>query len=56
MLHIPPEDYAEGGGSVGSGVRSGAGKKSSDGGSTKRASSGGGMGCASNMAGSPLDF
>jgi hypothetical protein len=25
-LHIPPEDYAQGGGSVGSGVRSGGGK------------------------------
>jgi hypothetical protein len=44
LLHIPPEDYAEGGGSVGSGVRSGAGKKTS------------GMGCASNMGGSVLDF
>lgn len=56
LLHIPPEDYAEGGGSVGSGVRSGAGKQPSDGSSAKRPSSGGGMGCASNMAGSALDF
>lgn len=54
LLHIPPEDYAEGGGSVGSGVRSGGGRKVSDGGSTSRSS--GGMGCASNLAGSPLDF
>lgn len=32
MLHIPPEDYVEGGGSVGGGaVRSGAGRQSSEG-------------------------
>jgi len=47
LLHIPPEDYAQGGGSVGSGVRSGAGmvleKKSIS------------LGCASN-SGSALDF
>jgi hypothetical protein len=53
LLHIPPEDYAEGGGSVGSGVRSGAGKKTSE--NVKRPSSGG-MGCSSNMEGSVLDF
>lgn len=50
LLHIPPEDYAEGGGSVGSGVRSGGGRPA------EKKSSGGGMGCASNMAGSKLDF
>ena len=49
LLHIPPEDYAQGGGSVGSGVRSGAGKV----GETKKTKSG--MGCASN-SGSALDF
>jgi hypothetical protein len=50
LLHIPPEDYAQGGGSVGSGVRSGGGKVTQ----TKKKSSG--MGCASNMSGSALDF
>lgn len=55
LLHIPPEDYAEGGGSVGSGVRSGGGKKAAEKVSTSRPT-GGGMGCASNMTGSPLDF
>ena len=58
LLHIPPEDYAEGGGS------SGAGKPASKNegvvsvakllATTK--SSGGGMGCSSNMSGSLLDF
>ena len=51
LLHIPPEDYAQGGGSTG-GVRSGAGrveiKKKSSGSST--------MGCSSNLSGSVLDF
>ncbi|GAX20922.1 hypothetical protein FisN_1Lh421 [Fistulifera solaris] len=42
LLHIPPEDYAAGGGSTGSGVRSGAGRSSS------------GLGCSSS--GSALDF
>jgi hypothetical protein len=47
MLHIPPEDYAEGGGSVGSGgVRSGAGR------SLGCSSTGGGAGGTD----SPLDF
>lgn len=60
LLHIPPEDYAEGGGSTG-GVRSGAGRPSKPeaGGSSsavRKPSSGGGMGCSSNMSGSPLDF
>lgn len=50
LLHIPPEDYSEGGSSVGSGVRSGAGNKPIE----SRTSTG--MGCASNTAGSPLDF
>ena len=45
LLHIPPEDYAEGGGSVGGGgVRSGAGR-------TEKT----GLGCASSGTG-PLDF
>jgi len=59
LLHIPPEDYAEGGGSVGGGgVRSGAGKQTEGGGSgvPMRKPSGGGMGCSSNMSGSLLDF
>jgi hypothetical protein len=63
LLHIPPEDYAEGGGSTG-GVRSGAGRptKSSEGGSVsetlsaRKPSGGGGMGCSSNRSGSLLDF
>jgi len=49
LLHIPPEDYAEGGGST-SGVRSGAGKPE------PKKPSAGGMGCSSNMSGSLLDF
>jgi len=63
LLHIPPEDYAEGGSST-SGVRSGGGKRetssaaSSSGistsSTTKRQS--GGMGCSSNLSGSLLDF
>lgn len=42
LLHIPPEDYSAGGGSTGSGVRSGAGRPSS------------GLGCSSG--GGALDF
>jgi hypothetical protein len=42
LLHIPPEDYAAGGGSTGSGLRSGAGRPSS------------GLGCSSS--GGTLDF
>jgi hypothetical protein len=53
LLHIPPEDYAEGGGSVGSGARSGGGKMQEP---KKKKNSGGGMGCASNLEGSMLDF
>ena len=49
LLHIPPEDYAAGGGST-SGVRSGAGRVD-----TKK-KTGGGMGCASNAGSSALDF
>jgi hypothetical protein len=54
LLHIPPEDFAQGGGSA-SGVRSGAGRPSHD------ASTSGGFGCASNGGGggrdsSVLDF
>eukprot|EP00977_Amphora_coffeiformis_P013169 scaffold3402_cov169-Amphora_coffeaeformis.AAC.12 len=45
LLHIPPEDYAEGGGSVGGGgVRSGAGRAEKT-----------GLGCASSGTG-PMDF
>jgi len=61
LLHIPPEDYAEGGGSVGGGgVRSGAGRPTSSNskgeGNAIRKPSSGGMGCSSNMSGSLLDF
>lgn len=59
LLHIPPEDHAEGGGSVGGGgVRSGAGRQTEGDGSAvaRRKPSGGGMGCSSNMSGSLLDF
>jgi len=66
LLHIPPEDYAEGGGST-SGVRSGAGKPATKSEemvsvakqlATRKPSNpgGGGMGCSSNMSGSLLDF
>jgi hypothetical protein len=48
LLHIPPEDYAEGGGSVGGGVRSGAGRPPA-----KKESS---SGCGSGSGSSPLDF
>lgn len=48
LLHIPPEDYAQGGGSVGGGVRSGAGRP--------KEKSSGGLGCASGGGSSPLDF
>jgi hypothetical protein len=50
LLHIPPEDYALGGGSVGSGARSGAGKV------VKKKKKNTGFGCSSNMSGSALDF
>lgn len=50
LLHIPPEDYAEGGGSVGGGgVRSGAGRPAK-----KKETSG--TGCGSGGGSSPLDF
>jgi hypothetical protein len=46
LLHIPPEEYAEGGGSVGgSGVRSGAGRKISN-----------SSACSSGSGTAPLDF
>jgi len=55
LLHIPPEDHAEGGGSVGSGgVRSGAGRPATTA-STAKASSAGG-GCGSGNHNSSLDF
>lgn len=54
LLHIPPEDYAAGGGSVGSGgVRSGAGRIDTK---PKPNHVTSGMGCSSNIAGSVLDF
>jgi hypothetical protein len=49
LLHIPPEDFAQAGGSVGSGVRSGAGKAADK--KTKTS-----FGCSSNLSGSALDF
>ena len=51
LLHIPPEDYAQGGGSTG-GVRSGAGRVDAK----TKPSSGSTMGCSSNTSGSVLDF
>jgi len=52
LLHIPPEDYAEGGGSVGGGgVRSGAGRPSKE-----SAKSSGTVGCGSGGGASQLDF
>lgn len=63
LLHIPPEDYAAGGGSVGGGgVRSGAGRSSSSNSipsrttTTKATTTG--FGCASNVGSgnSPMDF
>ena len=56
LLHIPPEDYAEGGGSVGSGVRSGAGRPASDDMQPRKSHASSSTGCASNAAGSVLDF
>lgn len=55
LLHIPPEDYAEGGGSVAAGgVRSGAGRPASEAPSKPKKT---GMGCSSNSSGSSvLDF
>jgi hypothetical protein len=55
LLHIPPEDYAEGGGSVGAGgVRSGAGRPASEAPSKPKKT---GMGCSSNSSrSSVLDF
>jgi len=46
MLHLPPEDFSAGGSSVGSGVRSGAGRKT--GGEEHQTALKPGMGCASN--------
>lgn len=62
LLHIPPEDYADNGGSVSAGgVRSGAGRpqpnsNSSNSNFSASKRSGTGMGCSSNLSGSPLDF
>lgn len=53
LLHIPPEDHAEGGGSVGGGgVRSGAGRPAA---ASKPAASAG-VGCGSDQQNSKLDF
>lgn len=63
LLHIPPEDYAEGGGSVGAGgIRSGAGRPTSAGDTQETKSRSiptkttTGTGCSSNISGSVLDF
>ena len=58
LLHIPPEDYAQGGGSVGSGgVRSGAGLRPSEREKSSSKSSGASLACASSGGGaSILDF
>ena len=56
LLHIPPENYAEGGGSVGSGVRSGAGRPASDIMQPRKSHATSSTGCGSNSAGSVLDF
>jgi hypothetical protein len=61
LLHIPPEDYADNGGSVGAGgVRSGAGRPSkaseSNNQPTRKAGTGAGWGCSSNLSTSMLDF
>ena len=51
LLHIPPEDYAADGGSVGAGaVRSGAGRR------TPATSAGGGAGGCGSSGGGSLDF
>jgi hypothetical protein len=63
LLHIPPEDHAEGGGSVGAGgVRSGAGRpgpatdlQGTAGTAIPRKTTSG-LGCSSNVAGSAFDF
>jgi hypothetical protein len=55
LLHIPPEEYAAGGGSVGSGVRSGAGRTVADA-AQPHSHAKTGMGCASNTGSSALDF
>lgn len=50
MLHLPPEDYSAGGSSVGSGVRSGAGKPSSNKQEKEETTAlQPGLGCASNL-------
>ena len=56
LLHIPPEDYTDGGGSVGSGVRSGAGRPASEVMQPRQSHATSSTGCASNAAGSVLDF
>jgi len=51
MLHLPPEDYSDRGGSVGGGARSGAGGaagREGDEGSKAKAR-GGGMACSSSL-------
>jgi len=55
LLHIPPEDYAQGGGSVGGGgVRSGAGQRPQE--TTAKSKYNAVGGCASSGGSSPLDF
>jgi hypothetical protein len=66
LLHIPPEDYADHGGSVGAGgIRSGAGRPTGSASSTdsttatnsrRNLRTSAGMGCSANLSGSILDF
>lgn len=60
MLHLPPEDYSEGGSSVGGGARSGAGKQEGKdvNGPTSKTALQPGMGCSTNKRSSTssLDF
>jgi hypothetical protein len=51
LLHIPPEEFAADGGSVGGAVRSGAGRTQTEA-FAKQATTG----CSSRTEGSPLDF
>lgn len=48
LLHIPPEEYAHGGGSVGTGVRSGAGRVGSEATTS--------VGCSTGVGSPSLDF
>lgn len=59
MMHLPPEEYSSSGGSVSSGVRSGAGSASQNkkkSGLETKSSSSSGAGCGSGNSNSLLDF